>query len=158
MAESLHSRWDRTAPALDWLARMLIERTPNYMRVERGPNRPTTGFMAVLIALHLCDETRLYGFGMSTRRPCAKYYSAPRSENGNSVSASSSGCGGLQSREAYEWDPAHNYEAEQTWLNGATRNFSRALTCESALPVLGGLAHDMIGAPRAESSRERPLL
>jgi hypothetical protein len=35
----------------------------------------TTGFIAVLIALHRCDTTRIYGFGPSrVRRPCSKYY------------------------------------------------------------------------------------
>ena len=121
-------RWDKAAPALDVVARMLAA----SMHYKRGAfDRPTTGFMAVMVALHICDETRLYGFGMSDRQPCAKYID----EEGRYGITNASDCGGAQSGAKYGSDIVHNYDAEQAWLRHATRNYSRSITCE-VLPNL----------------------
>ena len=122
--QDVEGKWDRAAPALDMYARMLAE----SMHHKRGAwNRPTTGFMTVLLALHLCDETRLYGFGMSATQPCAKYYTE--------VSNRST----CLTPKAYRADVVHSYDAEAAWIRMATRNYTRrSLTCQ-VLPNLAGM-------------------
>mmetsp|Transcript_687 Transcript_687/g.2122 ORF Transcript_687/g.2122 Transcript_687/m.2122 type:complete len:183 (+) Transcript_687:2-550(+) len=54
---------------LDQYARALMDST----KMPKGRfTRPTTGFVALLLALHVCDEARLFGFGMSARTRTAR--------------------------------------------------------------------------------------
>lgn len=71
--EAAHDGYERLSPRLITWARQSI-RTLRW---------PTSGAMAIALSLHLCNSTRLYGFGPDTEslqkesgttRDCAKYY------------------------------------------------------------------------------------
>ena len=42
-----------------------------------SPKRPTTGMLAVLIALSACDQVSVFGFTNFSRRSCDYYWSKP---------------------------------------------------------------------------------
>ncbi|XP_078578785.1 alpha-N-acetylgalactosaminide alpha-2,6-sialyltransferase 2-like isoform X1 [Branchiostoma floridae x Branchiostoma japonicum] len=50
----------------------------HYLNSSRA-NRPTTGFLTVLLALQLCDHVSVYGFGYDARFPLYYYDDARRS-------------------------------------------------------------------------------
>ena len=140
--EAIEGRWDRTAPALDWMGRMIVE-SMHHRGVAKASgvfNRPTTGLMTVLLALHVCDRTTLYGFGMSAVQPCAKYFREVAHGHAlghEAAITNASLCGSAKTRETYRTDYLHNYDAEEAWIRQATRNYTRnTLTCE-ILPDLG---------------------
>ena len=138
----LHSRtnasdghWDRVAPALDWYARALMESTG--VRSQNAFSRPTTGFIALLVALHSCDTVTLYGYGMSPHQPCPTYRDARQDAQGGAF-LNASHCRGFGE---YTRNGVHNYAAEQAWLHAATSNYTRTtLTCED-LPLLVTRTH-----------------
>ena len=72
---------------------------------------PTSGFMAVLLALHTCSVTRLYGFGPSYLSGCAKYFGTclPLQESY------------LHHTGSNAW---HDMGTEYAWLALATNNFT----------------------------------
>lgn len=108
--------------------------------------RPTTGFVALLLALHVCDEARLFGFGMSARTHCSQYKFAQLDEAGWPF-FDMSRC--KRSEEDYVKDRVHNYNAEQQWIATATRNYTRTtLTCRD-LPLVyePGDAAAVVAAP-----------
>ncbi|EOD07902.1 hypothetical protein EMIHUDRAFT_106270 [Emiliania huxleyi CCMP1516] len=127
-------RWDRTFPGLDQYARALMDST----KMPKGRFiRPTTGFVALLLALHVCDEARLFGFGMSARTHCSQYKFAQLDEAGRPFFDMSRS------------DRVHNYNAEQQWIATATRNYTRTtLTCRD-LPLVyePGDAAAVVAAP-----------
>uniref|UniRef100_A0A7S4C3U2 Uncharacterized protein n=1 Tax=Chrysotila carterae TaxID=13221 RepID=A0A7S4C3U2_CHRCT len=105
--------WDRTSPALEMYAQSLIF---GAGLLPPEGNRPTTGVIAVLLALHRCDLTLLYGFGPSSTQRCAKYYHSKRMKNCNP--------------DAYLSDRNHNMPLEHAWLRFLTKNFTETvLTC-----------------------------
>lgn len=74
---------------------------------------PTSGIMAVLLALHSCNVTQLYGFGPSYSSGCAKYFGA---------------CLPLQ--ESYFGSTWHDMGTEYAWLALVTNNFTtREIAC-----------------------------
>ena len=127
--------WDRVAPALDWYARALMESTG--VRSQNAFSRPTTGFIALLVALHSCDTVTLYGYGMSPKQPCPTYRVARQDAQGGAF-LNASHCRGFGE---YTRNGVHNYAAEQAWLHAATSNYTRTtLTCED-LPLLVTRTH-----------------
>jgi len=94
-----NDHFDRISPRLVGWTRQALEFHNIY---------PTSGVIAVLLALHSCDNTRLYGFGPAISRDCAKYF-------GDCIPLRSylHGHGG--------W---HNFRHEYIWLAALTRNFS----------------------------------
>ena len=122
--------WDRVAPAIDWYARALMKSTG--VRSQNAFSRPTTGFIALLVALHSCDTVTLYGYGMSPKQPCPTYRDARQDAQGGAF-LNASHCRGFGE---YTRNGVHNYAAEQAWLHAATGNYTRTtLTCED-LPLL----------------------
>lgn len=78
---------------------------------------PTTGVIAVLLALHSCEVTRLYGFGPSFTSRCAKYFGDCLPLKGAY----------LESGASLGW---HEFRIEYAWLAKLTRNFTqREVTC-----------------------------
>mmetsp|Transcript_11054 Transcript_11054/g.23619 ORF Transcript_11054/g.23619 Transcript_11054/m.23619 type:complete len:623 (+) Transcript_11054:164-2032(+) len=116
-------QWDRTSPGLELYARSLVY-GPDAPSCNGGCRRtPSSGIIAILLALHRCDQTYLYGFGSSPRQPCAKYYYKPGSP----------GC----KPAGYFNDKYHNMPLEHAWLRFITNNFRRkVLTCH-VLPKSG---------------------
>lgn len=136
----LLGKWDRVSPALGYFARGLLLAT-GVRGAQRSLNRPTTGFIAVLVALHVCDTTRIFGFGM-TKPDHASWSVATSPTRGQALSCASyrdallvdgrmsfneTGC---RTPRHYEASRIHNYAAEQEWLRRLTRDGTRrALTC-----------------------------
>ena len=78
---------------------------------------PTSGFMAVLLALHTCSVTQLYGFGPSYSSGCAKYFGTclPLQESY------------LHHTGSNAW---HDMGTEYAWLALVTNNFTtRQIAC-----------------------------
>ena len=96
----------------------------------------TTGFIAVLIALHRCDSTRIYGFGPSrVRRPCAKYYQGYNRSEQADMGIRKSGLA-MQCNEYANYSTGnsqHNVLREAAWLSAWQRRTGNRLTC-SLLP------------------------
>ena len=129
-------RWDRVAPAIDWYARALMHSTG--VPARNAFSRPTTGFIALLVALHFCDNVTLYGYGMSLTQPCSTYRDVRQDAQGNPFFPSSH-CRGVKE---YTHNKVHNYAAEQAWLLGVTNNYTRTtLTCED-LPRVRARPHN----------------
>ena len=124
-------RWDRVAPAIDWYARALMRSTGVPER--NAFSRPTTGFIALIVALHFCDNVTLYGYGMSLTQPCSTYRDVRQDAQGNPF-FNASHC---RAAREYTDNIVHNYAAEQAWLLAATNNYTRTtLTCEDLPRVL----------------------
>ena len=101
-------RFDRISPRLVGWARAALGTSRSY---------PTSGLMAMLLALHTCDVTRPYGFGPSFTSPCAKYF-------GDCLPLEAAY---LNPRASFGW---HDMRTEYAWMAMVTRNFtSQELTC-----------------------------
>ena len=99
--------FDRISPRLVGWARSMLS-TRKF---------PTTGFMAVLLALHTCGVTRLYGFGPSFSSSCAKYF-------GDCLPLHESY---LHHKTSNGW---HDTGTEYAWLAMVTNNFTtREVAC-----------------------------
>ena len=101
--------FDRISPRLVGWARAALSIHTRFF--------PTSGIMAVLLALHSCNVTRLYGFGPSYSSGCAKYFGAclPLQESY------------LNPTSSYGW---HDMGTEYAWLALVTNNFTtRQIAC-----------------------------
>lgn len=137
-ANASDGRWDRVAPAIDWYARALMESTGVQRR--NAFSRPTTGFIALLVALHSCDKVTLYGYGMSPTQPCPTYRDVQQDAQGDPF-LNASHCRGF---EQYTHNAVHNYAAEQARLLAATSNYTRTtLTCEDLPRVRYARPHNL---------------
>ena len=103
--------WDIHKDHFDRISPRLV----GWARAALSTRRfPTSGLMAVLLALHTCNSTRLYGFGPSFSSRCAKYFGE---------------CLSLQ--ESYLHSTWHDMGIEYAWLAMVTNNFTtREIACE----------------------------
>jgi len=113
--EARNNNWDRLSPALLMYARNLVH-GPDHPACGFCRLRPSSGVVAILLALHRCDVTTIYGFGISPTQPCAKFYSNPEDEN-------------CQTQTYYN-DAWHNMPLEHAFLRYITKNHTEnSLTC-----------------------------
>ena len=100
--------WDIHKDHFDRISPRLV----GWARAALSTKRfPTSGMMALLLALHSCNVTRVYGFGPSYTSGCAKYFGTclPLQESY------------LNPRSSYGW---HDMETEYAWLALVTNNFT----------------------------------
>ena len=85
-------RFERLSPRMVTFAKHML----------RTASMPSTGLMALALALHLCGNVSVFGFGRNRSLPCAKYY-------GPCVALSE-----------YDSSPYHDLGQEHVWLRRHT--------------------------------------
>eukprot|EP00965_Chrysotila_dentata_P206291 6183461-Pleurochrysis_carterae.AAC.9 len=113
VSDKSEGKWDRTSPGLEMYAQSLLY---GAGKLPKAGKYPSTGFIAILLALHRCDLTTVFGFGFSNKQRCAKYYQTPKQRRCRPST--------------YLSDLAHNMPLEHAWLRLLTENYTKsALTC-----------------------------